>query len=45
MRLLRISREDYHPNTRGHQIMADKLYSQILTRPELSQAILGEEPR
>ena len=44
MRLLRVSRDDYHPNTRGHRIMADKLYSKILEDPQLSEAILGYVP-
>ena len=44
MRQVRMSREDYHPNARGHHIMADKLYSAILADRELSEAILGYVP-
>jgi lysophospholipase L1-like esterase len=44
LRQLRVGREDYHPNTRGHQIMADKLYHRILADPAISEAILGYLP-
>jgi hypothetical protein len=44
MRQLRMSRDDYHPNARGHRIMADTLYSAILADRELSETILGYVP-
>jgi hypothetical protein len=44
MRQLRMSRDDFHPNTRGHRLLADNLYRRILADPEVSAAILGSAP-
>ncbi len=39
---LRVQELDLHPNAKGHQMLADKLYRNIISRPELE--ILGHRP-
>lgn len=39
---LRVSWYDIHPNTGGHQIIADKLYEKLRENPEAWEAVTGE---
>jgi hypothetical protein len=44
LRVLRVSRDDYHPNAHGHRLMADALYRKMFAEPDLSATILGYVP-
>jgi hypothetical protein len=39
---LRVADWDYHPNTRGHRLVADRLYEELARRPgPVSRALAG----